>query len=129
MKFKPLHLQVIPDRYGIIKLPSTSDIPSWVLDCSVYNITKTPDELSIVCSQNVIPEEILCERGWKGLRVMGHLSFNSTGVVESIAKPLAEDEISIFTVSTFDTDYVFVKESQLDQTVNCLKAAGHHVDR
>jgi len=88
-------------------------------------VTRTDHELSILCSSESIPDSVECERGFAGLGVAGKLDFSSTGIVASLAVPLAKAGISIFLISTFDTDYLFVRSREVDSAVRVLKASGH----
>ena len=88
-------------------------------------MTRTPDEFSIVCEEGSVPNEARAEKGWVALKLEGPFPFAMTGVLTSFTVPLAEAGISIFAVSTFDTDYVLVKREQLNDAVQALAAAGH----
>jgi hypothetical protein len=83
----------------------------------------------VVCAESAVPSGVRCERAWRALRVEGPLDFALTGVLASLAVPLAKAGVSIFATSTFDTDYVLVKEELLEQAVNALRLAGHEVLR
>jgi hypothetical protein len=91
------------------------------------SLTKTEDELSIVCVQSCVPDGVECNRDWRALRVVGKLDFNLTGVLSSLAAPLAEAKISVFAISTFDTDYLLLKEKDFDRAVTVLKRTGHAI--
>lgn len=117
-----LTLNVMPHTLGICKLPATAPIPDWAINNNpFFSITKTDDELSIVCLASSIPDGITAERGWRALRVVGQLDFALTGILASIAQPLAENGISIFAISTFDTDYILVKEQLIDRASTVLQ--------
>ena len=121
-----LRIHLMPGQFAVCKLDPGAAIPGWAggLICS---ITRTPEELSIVCNADAVPAQIQCEAGWRALQVQGPLPFGLTGILESIARPLAEAEISIFAVSTFDTDYVLVKEDNVERAIHALRHAGHEV--
>jgi hypothetical protein len=123
-----LRLRVIPGIFAVCRLGPDDAIPSVIAAGSLLSVTRTPDELSIVCGEEVAPEAARCEKGWKCLVVEGPLPFSATGILASLAGPLAEAEISIFAVSTFDTDYLLVPGPQIAQAVTALEAAGHYVD-
>ena len=93
----------------------------------LFAITRTPDELSIVCSQANVPPNTFSEPDWRALKVSGPLDFSLTGILASLASPLAQAGISIFALSTFDTDYLLVKSGALDRAVEVLRRAGHAV--
>jgi uncharacterized protein len=88
-------------------------------------VVRTRDELSIVCSEDRVPDGVRAERGWLALKLEGPFPFSVTGVLASFLQPLAEARISIFAISTFDTDYVLIKRENLDQSEVVLGAAGH----
>src|SRR5262249_1160614 len=101
-----LQLLVIDGTFAISKLPSDAPIPSWATAGDVFSITRTADELSIVWRQVDVPGGIICERDWSCLRVAGSLPFATVGVLNSLTAPLAAARISVFAISTFDTDYL-----------------------
>jgi hypothetical protein len=92
-------------------------------------MTRTADELSVVCGEEAVPDGVRCERGWRGLRVCGPLAFSETGVLSSLVGPLAKAGIPVFVVSTHDTDTILVKEEQLSAAAAVLVAEGHAVGR
>jgi hypothetical protein len=94
-----------------------------------FSVTRTDEELSIVCAQEHVPEHTQAERNWIGLKVLGPLDFALTGILANLATALAEAGISIFAVSTYDTDYLFIKRTDLVRAEVALTAVGHHVDR
>ena len=110
----------MPRRLAVCRLDSQAAVPDWALGDNFFSITRTIDELSIVCSEAGVPEGVLCERGWACLKVEGPLDFSLTGVLASLTQPLAEAGISIFAVSTYDTDYLLVKVGDLERAVAVL---------
>ena len=121
METSKLTLSVLPNQLAVCKLNADAQIPEWALNPAVLtSITRTRDELSIVCPQANVPAGIQTETGWKALKVEGPLDFSLTGILASLANPLAEAKISIFAISTFDTDYVLVKEENLAAAVKIL---------
>ena len=119
-----MRLTLDPQLYAVCRLPVSSDIPDWAVKGSFFSINKTLDELSIVCDQQDVPLGIQSEQGWNMFKVQGPLDFTLTGILASIANPLAQAQVSIFAISTFDTDYVMIKASHLKVAVECLKSAG-----
>ena len=109
------------------RLPPDAAIPAWAAGGTFSSITRTPDELSIVCEERLAPDDGKSEGGWRALQVAGPLDFALVGILAAIAAPLAEAGVSIFAVSTFDTDYVLVKESNLARAIDALRDAGHEV--
>jgi uncharacterized protein len=113
-------LRVLEGRYAICRLPADAEVPA-----RFFSVTRTADELSVVCAEDAAPAGARCEGGWRVLQVAGPLEFSLTGVLAGIAAPLAEAGVSIFAISTFDTDYVLVKEEKLAQAIDALRRAGH----
>lgn len=102
------------------------------MDCrhsSFFSITKTDSELSVVCQESAIPADIIAERGRRVLRVEGPLDFSLTGILASLAAPLATAQVSIFALSTYDTDYLLIAASDLDRAIPALEQAGHTISR
>jgi len=121
MKEDKLTLSVLQGKLAVCRLEKFSPIPDWVVEEDFFSITKTDDELSIVCYEECVPKNIKSEKGWRAFKVEGPLDFTQTGILASLANPLAEAGISIFAMSTFDTDYLLVKEHDLDESVKILK--------
>lgn len=92
-----------------------------------FSVTRTPAELSAVCDVAVVPSSVKAEGPWRALAVRGPLNFNMTGVLAALTAPLASAGISIFAISTFDTDYLLVRDRELDRAVRALREAGHNV--
>ena len=126
-----LTLGLYKECYGVCRLmPSESEgIPVWAFSSNFFSITKTSDELSIVCLQDNIPEDICCERDWRILKIEGTLDFSLIGILSSISTILAHNKISIFAVSTYDTDYILVKDSDINNAVIALKAEGYQINK
>ena len=121
-----LALAILPESFGICRLHPRTRLPRWVFRASsFYSVTRTRDELSIVAREDLIPERIECERDWRGIKVIGPLDFGLVGVVASLALPLARAGVSLFTVSSFDTDYLLVRAKNLEKAIAALEDAGH----
>lgn len=112
----------MPNRLAVCRLGNNARIPSWATDGTFFSISKTDDELSIVCSEDKVPDYIKSEKNWRAFKVMGPLDFSLTGILASLTNPLAETKISIFAISTFDTDYLLVKDDNLEKAVKVLSA-------
>ena len=91
------------------------------------SLTRTAGETSVVCEARLVPDDARSERGFRALRVDGTLAFQETGVLVSLASPLATAGVPIFVVSTFDTDYILVASLRLGGAVEALRKAGHSV--
>ncbi len=123
MKTKQLTLFILPEKLGICHLDEKSPIPSWAIEnINFFSIAKTRNELSIVCPQDKIPGGILAEKDWRAFKVKGPLGFVLPGIVASLATPLAKAKISIFYISTYETDYLLVKEESLEKATKILSA-------
>ena|SRR5439155_6590242 len=122
-----MQLDLLAPPLAIVRLAPDADVPVWADRGPLTSVTRTPSELSVVCAQEHVPPEVECERGWRALVVAGPLDFSLTGVLAALAQPLAEAEVPIFALSTYDTDYVLVREPQLDAAIEALAAAGHEV--
>jgi uncharacterized protein len=118
-------LRVLSGAYAVCRLPPDRELTVPVGAGELYAVTRTTDELSVVCEQTAAPADATVEPGWKAMVVAGPLDFSLVGILAAIADPLAAAGISIFAVSTYDTDYVLVKADQLDQAVAALRSAGH----
>jgi len=127
MSEKILTMKLLKEKYGVCRLDKTELIPEWAKESEFFSITKTLDELSIVCSQGGIPSSVKCEKDWKILKVEGPLDFSLVGILSSISNVLAQQEISIFAISTFDTDYILVKDKDIDNAIGSLCIAGYEV--
>ncbi len=123
-----LRLTVLDHTFAVCRLPADAVVPEWAWTGEVACVTRTRDELSIVCRGDLVPEEVLREPGWRCLRVRGPLPFTLAGVFARIAQPLADAGISLFAMMTYDTDYVMVKDEALGDAVDALMAAGHTVE-
>lgn len=122
---RSLRFTRIPGAFAICRLPSGTPVPSWANQGELSSVTSTADELSIVCLAAQVPAETQHEGGWACFKLIGPFPFNATGILASFIQPLADGAIPIFAISTFDTDYVLVKDGWVDQTLQALRAAGH----
>lgn len=124
-----LELSLLPGRYSICRLAPNAPIPQWALKGSFSSWTRTGEELSLVCEEGHVPAGVQAERARRLFRVNGPLAFSQTGVLASLVDPLAEAGLSIFAVSTFDTDYLLVSERDTQVAIAALEQAGHRIDR
>jgi len=122
-----LSLEVLPESLSICRLPPDSTLPEVATRGSFWSVTKTDQELSIVTTSNQAPANCEQESGWRCMRVGGILDFSLTGVITAIATPLAQAGISILPISTYETDYLLVRDSDLENAISALKEAGHFV--
>lgn len=114
----------LPGRYAVCRLHPDASVPAWAVGpfCSM---TRTADELAIVCPAEQVPTAVQAERGWRVLKLVGPFPFTATGVLAAIAAPLARAEISLLSIATYDTDYFLVSAERFDEAVAALREAGH----
>lgn len=122
-----LRLSALEDQLAICRLAPDSEVPGWATEAWFVSVTRTPDELSIVCPEPYIPDEITREDGWRALAIEGPLDFSLVGILASVATTLAEAGLSVFAISTYDTDYLLVQEDALATAVAVLRESGHGV--
>lgn len=127
-----MKLTLLPNSYSVCRLPAFSPLPFWPFVGSVSSITHTAEEVSIVCETHTIPDEpgtsdMKIEGGWRCLKLEGPIPFEWTGILSKLVQPLAEAEISVFAFSTYDTDYVMVREAKLRDAIEAWKETGFSV--
>lgn len=113
-------LCLLPGTYAVCRLESGAVVPAWATTGDFFSLTRTADELSIVCDQSVVPDDVQCERDWRCFKLAGPIPFSTVGVLASLVEPLADAGISVFAISTFDTDYLLVKEMDLAKAAAVL---------
>ena len=122
-----LRLSMLDERLAVCRLEARAEIPPWATGAPFFCVMRTPDELSIICPEERVPAGITCEPGWRAFKLEGAFDFGLVGVLSSVAAPLAESEVGILAIATYDTDYVLVQGSQLDLAVAALRGRGHEV--
>jgi hypothetical protein len=125
---EPLNLSLLPDTLAICRLGAGEPVPAWAWTGEPASVTRTRDELSIVCRADAVPDGVQCETGWRCLKVEGPLDFGLAGILAALTAPLAAAGIPVFAVCTYDTDYVLVKAENLEHAVEALLGAGHRVE-
>lgn len=121
-----MKLSILPERFAICRLLPQQPLPEWLSYVgTLVSVTCTSDECSIVCPEERVPQDVQSERGWKAIKVLGPLDFSLTGILASLATPLADKQIPLFALSTFDTDYLLVKETFIQQAQDVLTQSGH----
>lgn len=120
MKNKIFSIKILDSKFAICKLNPNSNIPTWIQNKAFYSVTKTADELSIVCFEECVPKNIMSEKGWKAIVVDDELDFSLIGIISSISTSLSKNGISVFVISTFNTDYILVKEENLKSALAIL---------
>jgi len=124
---KKLTLKTLGGTYAVSRLSLDTAIPGWAFSAPFFSITRTENELSLVCSESRVPDEITCEKGWKCFQIVDPLDFSEIGILSSLSRILADAGISIFALSTFDTDYIMVKSPDFEKAIDALTVAGHRV--
>ena len=124
---KKLNLSLLPHLYAVCQFHPDKHIPYWALIGNFVSLTRTAEELSSVCQQDNVPEEIAAERGWRCVQVQGAFDFSVSGVNASLAVPLADADISVLAIATYATEYLLVKEKDVERALQVLKRAGHSV--
>jgi uncharacterized protein len=112
---------------AVCRLPANSPVPPWASKGPISSITRSDKELSIICGEPAVPAGVRCERGWRVMKVENPLHFAQTGILVSLADPLAEAGVSIFTISTFDSQYLMVKEASIELALKILVNVGHEI--
>jgi len=121
-------LTVVPETLAIVRLSADATLPAWATQGAFFSVTRTRDELSIVCAAQQVPSDSAAETGWRALKVAGPFALSEVGVLAALAAPLAKASVSLFVLSTFDTDYLLVSEKQLVAAIAALRNAGHHIN-
>ncbi|MFC3456385.1 ACT domain-containing protein [Amycolatopsis speibonae] len=125
-----LAIDVRPGEYAVARLAPDAPVPANLLDPGepvLISITRTPEELSVICPAGLAPAEATVEDGWRLLSVRGPLAFTLTGVIAALSSELAAAGVALFSMSTFDTDHVLVRGSELERAVKALRESGHEV--
>jgi hypothetical protein len=123
----PLVLQVVAGEFAVCRLPATEPVPAWTDSAVFSSVTRTADELSILCPAVQVPAGVKHEAGWRLLKLQGPFAFTETGILAAVLAPLAAAKIGILATATFDTDYVLVKAARFEEACRVIKAAGHAV--
>jgi uncharacterized protein len=122
-----LKLVVLRERLAVCRLDAKAPIPEWATGEVFLSISRTRDELSVVCEDRFVPEGTRASRGWQGFKIEGPLALDLVGILVSVAVPLAQSNIGILPIATYETDYVFVRDQQLDGAIKALRFAGFEV--
>jgi len=124
----PQVFSLLPGQYALVRFPPAAPVPEWAFAPGGFaSVTRTADELSIVCLAALVPAGVRSDSGWCCLKLKGPFAFDQVGILSSFAVPLAQTGVGIFAISTFDTDYILVKESQRELAIRALVSAGHTI--
>jgi hypothetical protein len=126
-----LTLTLLAGELAVVRLPPDAAVPEWAWTGSFASVTRTREELSVVCAAGAVaPDAGLSVEGpWRALAVAGPLDFSLTGIAAALTAPLAEAGVSVFVISTYDTDHLLVKASTLEAAAAALQAAGFAIAR
>ncbi|OXM53043.1 amino acid-binding protein [Amycolatopsis thailandensis] len=125
-----LAIDVRPGEYAVARLAPDAPVPANLLDPGepvLISVTRTPEELSVICPAGLAPAGATIEDGWRLLSVRGPLAFTLTGIIAALSSELAAAGVALFSLSTFDTDHVLVRGSELERAVKALRESGHEV--
>lgn len=120
-------LSVLPNGIALVRLSADAELPRWATVGSFFSVTRTSDELSIACDARQVPSGVDAQTGWRVLKVEGPFALTEIGVLSALSGTLAEAKVSLVAISTFDTDYLLVREKQLAAAIAALRSAGHRV--
>jgi hypothetical protein len=120
-------VSLLAERFTICRFSSEDPIPEWSKNNVFLSITKTADELSVVCPESCVPHNAKCENDWRVFKVEGPLDFSLIGILASLSTIMANNGISIFAISTYDTDYILVKNKDIHCAINALIEEGYEV--
>ncbi|WJR69534.1 ACT domain-containing protein [Neorhizobium sp. CSC1952] len=118
-------LKQLAGRHAIARQPPDSPIPDWADGAGFLSISRTEDELSVVCREERVPVDVRQDRGWTCFKFQGPFAFSETGIALAVIRPLSEKGVGIFLVSTFDTDYLLIKTADVERSRLFLSEAGH----
>ena len=123
-----MNFLVLRNTYSIYSFINTSELPNWIYSSDFYSITRSEDELSVVAIQNLsTPTNVKSDPGWRILKIAGPLDFSLIGIIAEISAILKEKNIPIFVISTFETDFILVKNGSLKSAIDTLINKGHIV--
>jgi hypothetical protein len=124
---RSFELSLLPETFAICRLAADAVVPAWATQGQFFSITRTSDELSVVAKTALVPERLRTQVSWRVMKVHGPFDLSEVGVLASLVTPLAAAGVSVFTISTFDTDYLLVQSIQLLEAVAALRDAAHTV--
>jgi uncharacterized protein len=122
-------LELLPGTCAVCRLDKNAPVPDWGIRVPFSSITRTAEEISVVCPDARVPGGVKKEGGWRILKVEGPLDFSLTGVLASLTAPLAREGIALFALSTYDTDYLLVKEENLEKAIQALREEGYELKK
>lgn len=124
-----LEMIVLDEEYSLCRLEAGSSISEWALESSFYTITKTDDELSVVCESRLVPADVKQDGEWKLLKIAAVLDLSLTGITARFSTALANAGVNLCVIATYDTDYIMVKSAKVSIAIEALAAAGFSVQQ
>ncbi len=122
-----MKLNQFPETLAVVRLGPGAEVPRWAESSSIFSVTATATETSVVCAARSVPTKAVAQRPFTAFEVEGPLDFELTGILSGLLAPLAEASISVFTLSTFDTDWILVPQDAADRAASTWREAGHEV--
>ncbi len=122
-----MQLEILNNKLKVVKLNTNETVPEIVFKQEFYSITKTDEELSIVIDEDINVQSDIVEYNWRAIKIVGTLDFALIGILSRISTILAQAEISIFAISTYNTDYILVKANQLENAIEVLKQNNYEI--
>jgi hypothetical protein len=122
-----LNLTILDGSFAVCRLDPGEPVPDWVDNQHFFSVTRSPEELSLVCLSESVPTDVQAEHDWRALKVHGILDFSMTGILNSLTAPLAAAGIPLFAVSTYNTDYILIRSDRLADALAKLTEAGHYI--
>lgn len=118
---------VLPEPLSICRLPGDAPIPAWATQRAFFSVTRSSDELSVVCASIQVPPSVTAHGGWRALKLLGPFDLLLVGILLGVVAPLAAAGVTVFPIATYDTDYLLVRDDQLSSAIDALRHAGHEV--
>jgi len=122
-----LKFRQLPGTYAVVRLAPEAPVPDWATNGEFTSVTRTSDELSVVCPSPNLPPDVQSPHRWTCLKLEGPIPFSLTGVLLSFIEPLSDNGVPIFAISTYDTDYVLIQEEFVERAISALQRAGHEL--
>lgn len=123
-----MKLSQYPETLAVVRLGPGATVPAWAESSSIFSVTATASETSVVCAARNVPKKSVHQRPFTAFEVEGPLDFALTGILAGLLAPLAEEEISVFTLSTFDTDWILVPKGDAERAAEAWRRSGHTVE-
>jgi hypothetical protein len=124
---RSLEIQLLPQHFAMVRLAPDAPIPDWATRGPFFSVSRTAEELSVVTETQNVPGSVQSQAGWRILKVQGPFVLTEVGVLASLASPIAEAGVSLFALSTYDTDYLLIGAEQLEKAASALERAGHRI--